>query len=518
MKTTFVTLSLLIFFQYSFSQNVPPTASPLWAGTPIAGTARTVGIAGACGSVGADMGCIEVNPAGLGLYRSTDFSITPLLQFGNNESVYDGNHTLSHKTSFALAQGGFVFTKIFKKPTDDELHQRVVRTFSFALNFQQQNIFDHVQQYKATNTTSMIDNYAQQLNYYNLTPDYFPPEVQIASAAGLIGQATNGTYTSNVKGPASQIGTIEEKGGINRIDMGFGLNLIDKLYLGVNLAVPIMGYQINNTFYESPNTPQANGIADYTTTTSQQDAGVGFNGIIGLIYRPLPWMRLGAAYHLPTWYAMHEDYQITLVEDSSLYTTSYGPASLPTFQYTLRTPMKGDFGASFYLKEHGFISVDYSFQNLGATMIHVPNDSFNYEPFYNQGVKTTYGYQHTVHAGVEAAIKVVRLRAGYAYSSSPYKKGQEVTPGYTGAKNAFSGGIGVRLKHFYADLAYVYSWSKDGSYQLSNNLPVNSIYNSSTLLLTLGWKFESGAANKTKKSTQDIEPKRYTPPVDDQRY
>ena len=180
--------------------------------------------------------------------------------------------------------------------------------------------------------------------------------------------------------------------------------------------------------------------------------------------------------------------------------------------------MKGVFSASFYYKQLGFISVDYELQNLGAQRIHVPNDSLNYEPYYNDGMKSTYTYTHTVHAGLETAIKVVRLRAGYSFSSSPYKKDQQVTAGYSDVRNAVSAGIGVRLKHFYADVAYVYGWSKDATVQMSNyNYPVNSIYNASTIMLTLGWKFDAAGKNNTQQKTQQ---RRYSPPpVDnDQRY
>ncbi|MFI5140627.1 MAG: hypothetical protein ACHQIM_22610, partial [Sphingobacteriales bacterium] len=187
----------------------------------------------------------------------------------------------------------------------------------------------------------------------------------------------------------------------------------------------------------------------------------------------------------------------------------------------IRTPMKGDFSASFFYKEYGFISVDYDIQNLGATRMHVPNDSMQVEPYYNQQIAGTYKFTHTIHAGLEGAIKMMRLRAGYNFSTSPYKNGQQYIPmanGATDVRNAFTLGLGVRLTHFYADFAYIYGWSKDASYQLTNTLPVNSINTASTLVLTLGWKFDAGA--KSNNNQQKTQQRKYTPPppVDDQRY
>lgn len=516
MRTGFIVL-LSLLSQFIFSQDIPDETA-LFARTGITGTARTIGSAGAYGSVGADMGCISINPAGLGLYRSTDFSVTPMLLIGSSQTIYDGNNTFAHKPYFALSQGGFVFTKIFKKAVNNDNSQtgfsdHPLKSISFALNFQQTNNFDRSQQYGVNNTAQSITNgYANYLNFTGSNPSYAPGEIYVAGQANLIGyNSTTNTYFSNIKGPVSQTGDIETRGAINRIDFGLGTDFQDKLYFGFNLSVPVINYNINNDFIE---TPQNNPAQQFEINTLTSETGYGFNGILGLIYRPFSFMRIGAAYHLPTWYAMSENYQLGFNDDS--ITTGNQPLQAPAFKYGLRTPMKGTFSASFYYKQYGFISVDYEIQNLSSAMVHVPNDSNQQESGINSAIKSTYTYTHTVHAGLEAAIKIVRLRAGYAFSSSPFKKDQEFTPGYMDVRNAFTAGVGIRLKHFYVDVAYIYGWWKDASNQLTNIIGtsynnVNSINNSSTVLLTIGWKFEAGEKNNNQQKRQQ---QRYTPPVD----
>ena len=246
--------AFLLLEHLAFSQNIPTDVTGLWSQTGITGTARSVGMGGAFGSVGADLGCISINPAGLGLYRSTDFSITPVVQISNSESVYDGNHTLAHHPEFYLSQGGFAFTKIFKKSeVNNQLgsNAQPLRSFTFALNFQQTGAFDRSQSYGATNTTaSMMDGYASQLNGGGPSMAFLlPPEVQITQYANLIGQNTNGSYFSNVKAPVTQNGDVETRGSVNRVDAAFGLNFLDKLYLGIDLSVPILNYNLSNSFY-----------------------------------------------------------------------------------------------------------------------------------------------------------------------------------------------------------------------------------------------------------------------------
>ena len=43
------------------------------------GTARSMAMAGAFTSLGADMSAMGINPAGLGMYRSNEISITPMI-------------------------------------------------------------------------------------------------------------------------------------------------------------------------------------------------------------------------------------------------------------------------------------------------------------------------------------------------------------------------------------------------------------------------------------------------------
>ena len=50
-----------------------------YSSTFLTGTARYTGLGGAYGAVGADFTSLSSNPAGIGLYKKSDFSITPML-------------------------------------------------------------------------------------------------------------------------------------------------------------------------------------------------------------------------------------------------------------------------------------------------------------------------------------------------------------------------------------------------------------------------------------------------------
>ena len=58
--------------------------------TTFGGTARYMGLCGAFGAFGAFFSVLSTNPAGIGLYKSSEFTITPTLFYGATNSAYNG--------------------------------------------------------------------------------------------------------------------------------------------------------------------------------------------------------------------------------------------------------------------------------------------------------------------------------------------------------------------------------------------------------------------------------------------
>lgn len=510
---------------------------PLFDRSSISGTGRSASMAGAFGSVGADLGCLEINPAGLGLYRSSDVCVTPAARIAVNNASYDGANTNGTRPSFEIAQAGFAFTKLYANSTkhgDMSFENHPLRSITFAINFQRDAYFSRVQDFNvASNNNSLVGNYANYATNYG----FFPIEMQLLYFGGLINSPNGNNFYSRVNAPVQQLGNIITRGGVDKISLGLGGNLLDKVYFGFSLGIPILNYTTNAQMTESQLSADT-GIYDYPSYnlgSEISESGVGFTGNLGIIYRPVPWARFGISYTLPTWYFLTENYSssLTFYQDTlgsiNGYNLSTDNDPLTPINYRIRTPMKGTVSASFYLKEMGFLSVDYEVQNVGATRYrfetidttNLPYIPSGIDTFYNSYLKSTYGFIHTIRAGIEGAIKVVRLHAGYSYSTSPFKKDQVFTPGYTEAVQNATCGVGVRLKHFYFDLAYVFSFTKDAlqgpnnptGFQLAFD-QVNSRYMSHQLSLTIGWKItndrSSGKQRRRPAPVQNSTP----PPVD----
>src|SRR5947207_7568644 len=76
---------------------------------PQNGTARSLAIGGAMGSLGGDITAIYVNPAGLGNYKTGEFVFTPGFYFNNNKTAYRDSKDNSKKNNFGLGPIGLVF-------------------------------------------------------------------------------------------------------------------------------------------------------------------------------------------------------------------------------------------------------------------------------------------------------------------------------------------------------------------------------------------------------------------------
>ena len=75
------------------------------------GTARARAIGGAVVSLGGDISAASVNPAGLAVFRTNEFVISPVFGFNNSNINYLGTSKNSTKAVADLANIGLIFVK-----------------------------------------------------------------------------------------------------------------------------------------------------------------------------------------------------------------------------------------------------------------------------------------------------------------------------------------------------------------------------------------------------------------------
>jgi len=474
------------------------------------GTASSIGYGGALGSLGGDFAGISVNPAGLGIYKTSEFTFTPSLKVNGTSSDYLSNTTMDNNTRFNVNNVGFIFN------SNSGRHRRRHRnsdwsSVSFAIGMNRMADFNLNSTYSGNNyKNSATQAMAADANDNNANVSTQGTLAYMGYQTFLINQnTTTGLYESAVpiSNGTKQVKTIEQRGGINEFLMSLGGSYRDKLMLGISVGIPFVDYERNITYSETALSGAAanpGAFQSFTYGNNLNVYGAGFNVKLGAIYKFNDLLRVGAAFHSPTYYQLTDVSDPSITANSGGYQTSYvvgsGQYDLPEnqFNYGFTTPWRGILSATLTLRNLGFVTADYEYVDYSSMRYIYPsgideNTGYSYqdeETAMNQEIKSNYQAASDVRLGV--GIKLTRfltVRAGAGYYQSPYK-----TSDFNGDRLDLSAGIGFKANHFFADLGMVHSMYKneDAPYSIENVTDVPTAltsYNLNNVALTFGVRY-----------------------------
>ena len=153
------------------------------------GTARFQGMAGAFGAVGADFSVLSTNPGGIGMYKSSEMSITPDLWIANSTANYNNVTSNDNRLNFAMGNIGIIFSiNPYKKNNTGG-----IQNFNIGFGMNRENNFNtRVSMQGPNNSNSLMTSYTHTLNNYpgGILPDNvstnFPFDIGPAWDANLI--------------------------------------------------------------------------------------------------------------------------------------------------------------------------------------------------------------------------------------------------------------------------------------------------------------------------------------------
>lgn len=473
----------------------------------LSGTARTQAIGGAQTALGGDIGSLSSNPAGLGFFRRSDVSVTPTYSSIRTNTSYLGNQFSSTRGGFDFTNLGVVWARSTPQADAGEKSSGWL-SYAFGLGYNRTNNYSSNFSFGGKNPTSSFTYFlADQANLYGVNTDNSGNVSDNtlggqAYNAALINSQTNGNKTTYLPGtfpnsakPAIQSGYNNQAGGTSDVNLSFGTNYGNQLYLGIGANLSTVRYSYSFSFLET-------GINNIETPTIKVNglnysenfdaAGTGISAKAGLIYRPDAALRLGAYLQTPTYYHITEAVNNALVSSTDASGTPiYTPASAigGLASYNIKTPWKYNFGGSFFFKTLGFLSADVELVDYKTASIH--SAGYNETLLINQNVQSTYRNAVNYRLGAEVKAGIFSLRAGYALYGNPYVS----TSAMSTASTSYSGGVGLRTGNIYADLAIVNTQfnSPYTAYPIAGASPpspmvsINS--NRTDLMLTLGSRF-----------------------------
>ena len=459
-------------------------------------TSRIKAIGNAGTAIGGDLSSISGNPAGLGFFTHSEFSITPEFNGSKVKSNYFGQANNASKNSGNLSNASVVYYQQLNRPKGSDKSKGWL-SINYGAGYSRTNNFYENIVYNGKNPgNSISDYYAGTANNH---PD--DPLAQVAYSDNLIdnfGTAQRPDFASTVNVPVNQTGIISRVGGQSEFDFAFGANYSNKLYLGLGVAITDIRYDYSRQFIEDGTASiTSNGGTVGTPTPfnsnyaqNQSTRGSGANVKLGVIYKPVEAVRLGFTFTSPTFYSISDVYAEGLATSINGKTNQPYSSGDYALNYNMRTPLKLAGGAAVFIGKYGFISGDVEYIDYSTTHIS-SNDSYD-----NTGdidaIKANYKSAINVHVGAEARVtNMFYLRGGYSQQGSPFKNNTGATDVSSDIKTV-SGGIGLRFGQYYVDATYAHVTGSESfsPYLINNGNPTaNFKKTNDNGFLTLGYRF-----------------------------
>ncbi len=476
-----------------FSQN--DLDAMRYSQTYFGGTARSKAMAGSFGALGADGSCMNINPAGIGLYKKGDINIGFGLNSNTAQSTHNGTSTSSPSTNFNF--NGLTLVGAWDSKTDPKSHHSLGLSANQTVNFNSNTDIEGSSNHKSI-TQDMLAQ-ANGLSVANLDASY----------AGLgyntyVIDTIDGKYYSfvNTKYNTVQSNTIQKSGRINEWNINYAYGYNDKLYIGASLGIASVNFNYTSTYSEADTKDSiritnydypvkkysgSGGFKDLSYQESYKTTGTGYNFKIGAIYRAADFIRLGASFATPTFYNLTDAYiysMTTHFDGGNSYTEQNPPSPGGRFKYKIITPMKFTGSVALLYKKLGSMNIDYDILNYGGASLQSSPQVFN---GVNSTIKSKYSQSSNLRVGAELVFSPIYVRLGYAMYGSPF--GNAFTG--DGVKTFYTGGLGYRKNKFYVDLCITKSASNESYYMYNAAyVDVSTIKNSGTTIgITVGSKF-----------------------------
>ena len=487
MKNIF--LIIFLFLSIQFHAQVP-TDALRYSNLEVGGTARTIGVGGAIGALGADYSVLSTNPAGLANFRTSELVMTPSMHFASTEATLSNGDNPANKEvngRFNFNNIGFVFHTQPRKAKWS--------TYNWGIGLNRLASFNQELFFEGTSAGSIVERFTELAND-DLFDDF---EVNLADAAlALYDDDGDGIWNNDFELKPGYVTKREQlvktSGSFNEVVISMAANYDEKLMIGATLGLPFISYE-EEKFYKEEDVDDVPFFDNLEFQEVVSTSGIGVNLKVGIIYRLSQMIRFGLAAHSPTRFALTDNFSTQFTYGftdgtGSQSNTENSPSG--TFDYGLKTPWRVIGSAAVLLNRKGFIStdielIDYSLSDFNLTK----NSTNEADEIYEREVNTDISRQFTqainFRIGGEYAMDIFRFRAGFNISGTPYAEDNITNKGY-------SIGAGVRKNSFYLDLAFKNSNSNESyvPYLMAdpaNEQFVNTKISNNQVFLTLGVKW-----------------------------
>ena len=446
------------------------------------------------------------------MYRHNEIVLTPMMTFQSSDTKGTIPYAKNGKNRFAMANFGVALNAYEGTGT--------LTSFTVGIGLNRIADFNSRTSYKTDSpygggnslAPTIADVFGQQLGQAGIFPNsngqlgydrinpYFWP-----AALGYNGYMISSFYDPETKenyyspdcigSNASVLHYLDavDSGSINEFTLSAGANLNNIVYIGATIGIQSVHkatgiYYGEDYRYDGAAVDSAGGMletqldyADLYQRSVLDGSGVNFK--VGVIVRPIQSLRIGAAFHTPTYYSLERSYYGTVA--SQLYNNASGNAEINNDGTPYQDDMGSDswcftsparllLGVSYAFGQFGLVTVDYERDWYNGIRVKNTPDGFDiYPEDYKAEFKHAFQGTNTIRAGVELKpLPVVALRIGAGYTDSMLKsRTSQYDLPLSYETRYITAGAGFNLSRSVSlDLAYQYVTDKMSDYRLFYSL------------------------------------------------
>ena len=467
---------LILLLAYSLSPIAYSQDVQRFAERSTIGTARYVGMGGAMTAIGGDPSAAMVNPAGLGLYRRSEISVSIDETIDNTQQV--GSNDTYQRTRFAAPQ----ISAIWAWGNSQKQRGLVYNNFMFSLNrlanFNRDIVVKGAGMGMVPTICNITNDEGGVSEEFLVNKPWDNVEIGWLSILGyeayLIDPDGKNRWKPAVDFTDGSL-SISETGTSDQYTLSWAGNISNQWYIGIGLNIPTINYTKHTSLREE--NKQNSSSAELKSMFHV--SGVGVSGSFGLIYRPIQALRIGASLQTPTILSLSRQ------STGDMYSTIAGQ------KYEVLTPESGVMDIDIASPLRTSVSVAGQLGKIGLIAVQ-----------YDYAHSSEMDDIHTLRMGAEAQVtRGLFLNAGYVYESSFMKEDPKWLLGYneirtdmdyryTAATQYASAGIGYRSDVVVAQLAYQYGWQTIHQYASEEQaLPCYVDSHTHRIVATLAWRF-----------------------------
>ena len=205
--------------------------------------------------------------------------------------------------------------------------------------------------------------------------------------------------------------------------ISFGGNYSNKIFFGATFGISQLRFSGYTEHLESTDLNLTSGFKNFTYTDYYDNYGTGYTFKLGAIFKPVETLRIGLAYHSPTWYTIDEYFYDNISSkftDGDHYELCNDPSR---YRYALTTPMRFLAGVAIQIKKVAILSADYEFVNY-STASSQTGDGYDYSE-KNRNIENSLKSASNFRVGGEYRLGKIYFRAGYGYYGKAFKPGED---------------------------------------------------------------------------------------------